>query len=196
MTDKQGDAQVAAVLERHVQEFFAGHSVKTAFYDLGDGHRGMVRDLRILEVGPGPRGSWWTYVTVGCWSRANHQGHGLEFLMMAPTSDPRFADVLAMTAFYHCGPTPHLLDLGHSVPLGEPWTPGSTCEHLLVSLPYLHGPDLELCALPNGHARLLWLLPVAESEIAFRREHGTEALEQLFDEAEINPVDPRRAAVV
>ncbi|MGW3241618.1 suppressor of fused domain protein [Streptomyces sp. NPDC001070] len=53
-----------------------------------------------------------------------------------------------------------------------------------------------LCALPGGHARLLWLLPVTASEIAFRRKHGTEALEQLFDEAEINPVDPRRPAVL
>lgn len=187
----------AEALDRHVRQFFAGHSVGTAHYDLGDGRRGMARDLRILEVGPGPRGNLWTYVTVGCWARAHHQGHGLEFIMTAPVSDPRFADVLAMTAFYHCGgPEPHRLDLGHSLPMGEPWTPGSTCEYLLVSLPYLHGPDLERCALPDGHARLLWLLPVTESEIAFRRKHGTEALEQLFDEAEINPVDPRRPAVV
>ncbi|MFI0357182.1 suppressor of fused domain protein [Actinomadura sp. 9N407] len=65
-----------------------------------------------------------------------------------------------------------------------------------MSLTYLHGPALERCALPNGHqARFLWLLPVTASEIAFRRTHGTEALEQLFDQAGIDPVDPDRAAV-
>ncbi|WP_284440312.1 suppressor of fused domain protein [Streptomyces vilmorinianum] len=74
--------------------------------------------------------------------------------------------------------------------------PGSACTHLLVSLPYLHGPDLEHCPLPGGgHARFLWLLPVTDSEIAYRRAHGTEALERLFDEAGVNPVDPRRAPV-
>lgn len=38
----------AEALDRHVRQFFAGHSVGTAHYDLGDGSRGMVRDLRIL----------------------------------------------------------------------------------------------------------------------------------------------------
>lgn len=188
---------VAGALDRHVRDFFDGHSVETAFYDLGNGTRGMVGGMRIMEIGPGPRGNFWTYVTAGCWERANHHGHGLEFVLTAPVSHPRFADVLSMTAYYHCGgAAPHTLDLGHSVPLGEPVTPGSTCEHLLVSLPYLHGPDLEMCALPNGHARLLWLQPVTASEIAFRREHGTEALEQLFEDAGIDPVDLGRPAVV
>ncbi|MFE5519143.1 suppressor of fused domain protein [Streptomyces virginiae] len=97
-------------------------------------------------------------------------------------------------ANYHCGG--HQLDLEHSVPIGEPWVPGSTCDHLLISLPYLHGPDLEHCPLPGGHARILWTLPVTAAEIGFRRRQGHEALEQLFDEAEINPIDPFRASVV
>jgi hypothetical protein len=74
--------------------------------------------------------------------------------------------------------------------------PNSACDHLLVSLPYLHGPDLEHCSLRDGHARLLWILPVTGSEIAFRRENGHEALEVLFDEAEIDPIDPHRASVI
>lgn len=61
-----------------------------------------------------------------------------------------------------------------------------------ISLPYLHGPDLEHCPLPNGHARILWALPVTAAEMAYRREHGHEALEQLFDEHAITPTDPRR----
>lgn len=117
--------------------------------------------------------------------------------LTAPVPDPRFADLIAMTAHYHCGPRHgHLLDVGHSLPVGEPWVPGSACDHILVSLPYLHGPDLEVCHLPGGHARLLWLLPVTSSEIAFRREHGTEALERRFDEAGIRPLDLHRAPVV
>ncbi|MER6434349.1 suppressor of fused domain protein [Streptomyces sp900105245] len=80
------------------------------------------------------------------------------------------------------------------MPIGEPWVPGSTCDHLLISLPYLHGPDLEHCPLPGGHARILWTLPVTTAEIEFRRCHGHEALEQLLDEAEIIPTDPFRAS--
>ncbi|WP_367325969.1 suppressor of fused domain protein [Streptomyces sp. HUAS ZL42] len=120
-------------------------------------------------------------------------GHGLEFVMTAHVRDQRFIDLMAMIAYYHCGG--HRLDLEHSMPIGEPWVPGSTCDHLLISLPYLHGPDLEHCPLPGGHARILWTLPVTTAEIEFRRRHGHEALEQLFDEAEIIPTDPFRSSV-
>jgi hypothetical protein len=41
--------------------------------------------------------------------------------------------------------------------------------------------------LPGGHARILWTLSVTTAETEFRRQHGHEALEQLFDEAEITP---------
>ncbi|WP_308429110.1 suppressor of fused domain protein [Streptomyces brasiliensis] len=66
---------------------------------------------------------------------------------------------------------------------------------MLISLPSLHGPDLEHCPVSGGHARILWTLPVTTAEIEFRRRHGHKALEQLFDEAEIIPTDPFRASV-
>lgn len=113
--------------------------------------------------------------------------------MTAHVRDQRFIDLMAMIAYYHCGG--HRLDLEHSMPIGEPWVPGSTCDHLLISPPYLHGPDLEHCSVPGGHARILWTLPVTTAEIEFRRRHGHEALERLFDEAEIIPTDPFRASV-
>ncbi|MEU5149868.1 suppressor of fused domain protein [Streptomyces yangpuensis] len=43
---------------------------------------------------------------------------------------------------------------------------------------------------------MLWTLPVTSAEIEFRRSHGHEALERLFDEAGIVPTDPYRASVV
>ncbi|WP_438817629.1 suppressor of fused domain protein [Streptomyces finlayi] len=187
-------------MENHVRSFFAGHSTARVDYDLGRGTRGSTSGLHILEVSPGPRADSWTYATAGAsLPSANAAGagrQGLEFVLSAPARDPRFADLLAMTAFYHRGPEPHPLDVGHSVPIGEAWLPGSACDHFLVSLPYLHGPALENCTLPHGHhARFLWLMPVTSSEIAYRRTHGTEALEQLLDAAAVNPVDPRRASV-
>ncbi|MEV0716570.1 suppressor of fused domain protein [Asanoa sp. NPDC050611] len=178
--------------EAHVRRFFAGHEVEVVAYDLGFRRRRKVPDFRVMVVGPGPRESRWSYVSAGCWSAVNHDGHGLEFVMTSAHREPRVVDLLAMTAYYHSS---HRLDHWHTLPIGEPWLPGSTCDHLLVSLPYLHGPDLERCDLPDGHARLLWLLPITASEKTFRREHGTEALEQRFDDAAIDPTDPARAPV-
>lgn len=51
------------------------------------------------------------------------------------------------------------------------------------------------CPVREGHARILWTLPVTTAEIEFRRRHGHEALELLFDEVEIIPTDPFRAPV-
>ncbi|MBF9071366.1 suppressor of fused domain protein [Streptacidiphilus fuscans] len=186
--------QAIAGVESHVRDFFAGHGqVQAHDYDLGPGRREAVPGLRVIAASPGPRANAWTYVTAGCWSMVEKNGHGLEFALTAPAGDVSFVDLLAKIAYYHAG---HHLDLEHSMPIGEPWMPGSSCDHLLISLPYMHGPDLERCPLPNGHARILWALPVTAAEIAYRREHGHEALEQLFDEHEIEPTDPKRASVV
>jgi hypothetical protein len=186
----------ALAVEAHLRAYFAGHEIRETDYDLGDGSRGTVPQLRLLEIGPGPRMPAWTYATVGCWAmNVKPGGHGLEFVMHAPVRDPRFADVLAMIAHYHESSEVEL-DLWHSLALGEPWTPGSTCEYILISLPYLHGPELEECRVPDGHARVLWLLPITEAEIAFRRERGTDALEQRFEDAQVNYLDPRRPSVV
>ncbi|MFJ7175222.1 suppressor of fused domain protein [Streptomyces massasporeus] len=183
----------AEAVESHVRVFFEGHSVEVVDYDLGPERRQVAPHLRILVVGPGPRSDSWAYVTAGCWAAMEKDGHGLEFVMTAHVRDQRFIELMAMIAYYHCGA--HQLDLEHSMQIGEPWVPGSTCDHLLISLPYLHGPDLEHCAVPGGHARILWTLPVTTAEIEFRRRHGHEALEQLYDEAEIIPTDPFRASV-
>lgn len=181
-------------VESHVREFFEGHAVEVLVGGLGPDRRDVVPDLRVLVVGPGPRGDSWAYVTAGCWAPMQKNGHGLEFIMTAHVRDQRFIDLMAMIAYYHC--EGHQLGLEHSMAIGEPWVPGSACDHLLISLPYLHGPDLEHCPLPSGHARILWALPVTAAEIEFRRREGHQALEQLFDEAEIIPTDPFRASVV
>ncbi|MGW2727888.1 suppressor of fused domain protein [Streptomyces sp. NPDC001494] len=182
----------AEAVESHVRAFFMGHTVEVVDYDLGSDRREVVPDLRVLVVEPGPRSDSWAFVTAGCWASMERHGRGLEFVMTAHVRDQRFIELMAMIAYYHCGG--HQLDLEHSMPIGEPWVPGSTCDHLLISLPYLHGPDLEHCPLPGGHARILRTLPVTTAEIEFRRRHGHEALEQLLDEAEIIPTDPFRTS--
>ncbi|MGW5354238.1 suppressor of fused domain protein [Streptomyces sp. NPDC004031] len=187
----RGRRAVAGV-EAHVRDFFTGHAITVGDHDLGPGRRESVPGLRIVTVGPGPRADSWAYVTAGCWSTVETDGEGIEFVLTAPVRDERFADLLAMTAYYHAV---HHLDVEHGLPIGEPWLPGSLCDHLLISLPYLHGPGLEHCPLPDGRARVLWVLPVTAAEMAYRREHGHEALERIFDEQAIVPTDPRRPSV-
>jgi hypothetical protein len=125
----------------------------------------------------------------------SEDGHGLEFLMSAPHRTDRIVELLTIAAYYHCGPLNQRLDLGHTSPIGEPWLPGSACDHFLVSLPYPYGPDLEWCEWPEGRAQHLWLLPITRAERDLKVSEGLEALEDRLDRAAVDPTDPKRRSV-
>ena len=152
--------------------------------------------MYVHEFEPGPRSAAWTYASVGLWSATHTEdGHGLEFFMLAPGQDNRLVELLTLAAFFHAGPESQRLDVGHTVPIGEPWLRGSLCNHLLVSLPYTFGPELEWAEWEGGHARHLWLLPITEAEREFKVEFGREALEQRLEDAAVVPTDPQRRSV-
>ncbi|MDP3237945.1 MAG: suppressor of fused domain protein [Myxococcales bacterium] len=116
----------------------------------------------------------------------------LELHLMAEHAQPGLVELLTVVAHYHR--TGHRLGLGHSVNFGRPWLVGATASFGLISLPYLDGPDLEWSAEPR--IRFLWLLPITEREREFKKAHGTEALEQRFEEAELDYLNPNRNSVV
>jgi hypothetical protein len=87
------------------------------------------------------------------------------------------------------------LGLGHTLPIGEPWLPGSNCDHLLVSLPYPWGPDLETCHVGDRHVDFLWLLPITRAEHDLKIASGLEALESLFEERGLRYWDAHRPSV-
>ncbi len=148
----------------------------------------------VLE--PGPRTGLWAYVSVGAHLVAD-SGERLEFLLLAPHPDDSFVELVTMTAYYHADPDRSFrLGVGHTVPIGRPWIPGSQCCHLLVSLPYPLGPELERAQDSSGPVRILWLLPITDQERAFKKDNGLEALEQRFDSARLEYWVPDRASVV
>ena|SRR5947209_4715079 len=63
-------------------------------------------------------------------------------------------------------------------------------------LPYIDGPTLEWLGTPRQSVRFLWLIPITGVERNVKIEAGLEALEQAFERASFNYLDPRRASVV
>jgi hypothetical protein len=181
-----------ALLE-HLRAYFAGRDVGILAPAAGPIHD-LVPALHVLTVDPaqGRR----LYTTAGVWDATQNDGHGLEFVLHAPRADDRHVETLTMAAYYHATGGDYTLGLGHTVPIGRPWIPGSMCDHLLVSLPYPWEPELETCIFPDGRIRVLWLLPITEQEKIFRHSHDLEALEQRLEAAAIIPTDPRRPSVV
>jgi hypothetical protein len=150
----------------------------------------LPADFAVLRFPPRPGRTMWTYAT-RCMSQAADQAP-LELHLFSPRADDGLAELLVVTAHYHR--TGSALGLHHSVDFGRPWLDDSICDHGLVSLPYLDGPPLENLVAASTAVRFLWLVPVTASELAYRRAHGTEALEARFEQARFNYLDPARPA--
>jgi hypothetical protein len=168
-------------LERHYRNFFAGHEAEA--FECPEGPlAGIAPWLRVLRFGPGPRTGLWSYVSLGAHGLNGIDGQGLEFVVLADEPDPGLVELLAMTAYFsHTAK----FGVGHTVPIGRPWREGSKCDELLLALPYPLGPELEEADLGDRQVRVLWLLPITRSESRYRHANDLEALESLFDEAEI-----------
>lgn len=176
---------------RHIRWYFDGHSIELQNWD--EQHvLERLGHLAIVKVQPGPRIDLWTYVSIGA-SSVFHEGHGNEFCVIAREPSPEHCLLIAMTAYYHAR---EHLGIGHTVPIGGPWTPGSVLTHTLISRPYPFGPELEMCEVAGGHVQILWELPISEAEKEFAVRNGWEALEQRFEDVRLEYWNPLRRSVV
>ncbi len=145
-----------------------------------------------LELATFRRSPLLTYATLSM--SASIEPH-LELYLVAPFASDALVELLAMVSLFHRAD--HALSLGHTVDIGRPWLPGSPSTCLLVSLPYLDGRAIETCTLSTGASvRCLWLVPITAAERAFKREHGTDALEKRLEAAQVAFADPERPSVI
>ncbi len=184
-----GDPSYSNAIELH---YVAAWSLPVDRVRLMDGNiAALPPEFQVLVV---PRSPEMTAYATRCMSQPDDPER-LELYIVTRPSDEALSDVvevLTSVAHYHRTGSP--LALGHTVNLGRPWLPGSTCTHGLVSLPYLDGPGLEWMEEPK--VRFLWLIPITEAELAFKKLHGMEALEEKFEETRFDFLDPRRRSVV
>ena len=148
--------------------------------------------FRVLLFAPSPGRNAWTYATE-CMSM-RHDANPIELHMLAPEPNDGIVELLAVTAHYHRTET--WLGLGHSVNFGRPWWDRSSCDHGLISLPYLDGPKLEWLVADEFRARFLWLIPITSSEVEFKRTQGLEKLERRFEQMGLDYLNPVRPSVV
>jgi hypothetical protein len=183
---------VCGAVETHVRLFFADRQIDVLTWPIGP----IVDQnphFRVLRIAPGSQADVWTYVSVGGWAATAEHNHGLEFVLCTATPEERAVELLAMTVYYHRGGK---LGVGHTVPVGEPWLPGSVCDHLLLSLPYPFGRDLQTCHVGDRHVEVLWLLPISAAERAWKVSAGLEALETRFEQLGLQYWQADRASLV
>ncbi|MCL9780965.1 suppressor of fused domain protein [Vibrio sp. S4M6] len=176
----------------HYCDFFQGHE-----HEIFSWYAGPVLEaipqFRVFRASPGSEIDLWVYGTIGVSSIEHPDSGRLEFVMLSDEENPRCVELLAMVAYYH---QTRNVKLGFSLSIGQPWISNSMCDHLLLSLPYPFGPDLEICNLKDGHAHVYWLLPITENESAYKVKHGLDALEGIFEEQELSYWEVDRKSVV
>jgi hypothetical protein len=118
----------------------------------------------------------------------------IELHMFSPHFSDEITELLVVTAHYHH--TGSRLDLGHSINFGRPWLDNSNCRYCFISLPYLDGPSLENLSIGLSNVKFYWLIPVTASEVDYKKEYGVEALEERFDVAKFDYINPHRSSVI
>jgi hypothetical protein len=185
------DAQAA--IEAHLRHGFPGQRVVVQGWRTD---AMSAPHVRVLRVDPETRGGLWLHVSSGASLPAEgapKTTEGSEFVLVTPFKTLRAVELLAMVVYFH---GVEELSVGDTVSVGEPWLPGSSCGHLLVSNPYLLADELWRLALPGRTVHFRWVIPITAKERAYAVERGLDALEQRFEEAGLEYWDPHRASVV
>lgn len=188
------DSYVRSLVLEHVQKFWPNSAVFKEQWEKGPIHEN-VPGFQILKVVSQTPGRPIIYVTNGCFIVEPTQHIRHEFFLISPKDELQHVETLTMLANFHADKR-YRLDVGSVVSIGDPWMSGSTCDHLLISIPYPYGPKLEWLKLADVCVRFLWALPITAREAGFLELNGLEALEQKFEAAKVDYINPLRASVV
>ncbi|MBV6427459.1 MAG: hypothetical protein KIPDCIKN_01977 [Haliscomenobacter sp.] len=159
--------------------------------------KGPINELpfsfRILEFPPDKQRRFWTYATCGLSDAIS--ANPLELHIFSSDEDKLLIELLTVVAHFHTT-NPNKLGLWHTINFGKPWKLHSNCDHGLISLPYLDGPNFESLWIGGKLIKFYWLVPITPQELAYKKTFGIEALEILFEEKRFNYLDPERASVI
>ena len=71
-----------------------------------------------------------------------------------------------------------------------------TMSHAFSVDPFVWGGEFDTLTLPSKTVAFLQLVPISGSEFAFLRDNGSDALEAMFEQKQIDVFDITRAPVV
>jgi Suppressor of fused protein (SUFU) len=177
-------SQTTKNVAQHLEEVFGDRVMSTRTFEKGP-MATSAPSFHVLEFSALELDGYWIYATVGC---SDLREPRYEFVLCTPGQLERGVELVTMAAWHHWK---EVLGVGHTLPIGEPWIPGATCDSLLVSKPHPFGPGLEHV---DDITRVLWLLPITPDERRFKIANGLEALEEVFDQ-QLEFWRPRRPSV-
>lgn len=178
-------------LTRHYEKYF-GVTGKRLLLREGPVTK-LNADFFVLEVPPNDIHQMFCYCTVGM-SVDRQNDKLIELFIYSPKADEKLVELLTVCASYHKNDVP--LNLHHTVNIGQAWLDNSACDYGFISLPYLDGENLEIFTFADKTVHCYWFIPITENERDYKMDNGSEALEQLFEDKQLDYLNPHRASLV
>jgi hypothetical protein len=178
-------------LREHYETYF-GKSGQRHTYDEGPREK-LNPDFFVLEIPPNERQNMFCYCTVGM-SVDRSDENLIELILYSPKKDKSLIMLMTVCASYHRNVLP--LNIHHTVNIGQSWLEDSKCDHGFISLPYLDGQALEIFKFRDKEIHCYWFIPITEQERDYKIENGCEALEQLFEDKELDYLNPNRQSLI
>ncbi len=176
--------------------FSVGQAAKPEMRRYGDEDDKSTVDL--LSCADSPLKGVTAYGTVRLSDHAlsNASDLRVEIIGAFPTALPDFANVMATCAFNVINDgAPLWPGVIHGQAMGL-YDLSTTLRHVMFVSPFLWGERPETLKLPGRTVAWLMAVPITEAERAYAAEHGSNALEQLFEREDINIFDANRPSVV
>jgi len=179
--------------EKIIAHYVANWGSEPKIYLWGKGPiQKLYYQFRVLEFPPATNTDMWKYATV--FMSGDENGYPIELFVFSSKQDHSLVELLFAVGYYH--QNTHKLSLNDSVNFGRGWQGASVCNYGFISLPYIGGPDLETLKIEGEEIKFYWLIPVTEQEVEYRKSHGTDALEDMFEEKGLDYINPGRASLI
>jgi hypothetical protein len=186
------NGDVYAALDHHVSAFWPNNTQEAFTWDKGP-ISDRIPGFHVRRVTPNAATEPWVYVSIGASTVVNKYGN--EYFILSPIESARHIETLAMVAHFQSFEA-HTAGVGDTLNIGHPWLHDSPFDHLVVTMPYPYGPNLEIAPKSANDARFLWLVPISAAEAEFIRNSGFDRFEDLIEESEVDVIDPHRRDLV
>ncbi|KMM62613.1 hypothetical protein ACH95_05370 [Bacillus glycinifermentans] len=184
------------VIAKTVLKALGGTPKVTKYWD--DNHHNSVD---ILSVDDRPEEGITSFATLGLSDYSiDYEVNGkplcIEILGAIDSSSEIFANVLSTCAFnvinsnFTCAPGAIFRDVI------KMYDQNTEMEHVLFVPPFLWEDGLESLEFSSKNATWLLAIPISEEEYLFARENGSEKLEELLEEQQIDIFDIKRKSVI
>lgn len=182
----------------HYQKFWGTSATITEFNPQDDV---SPTPICVAEFAPDSEDQDWVYATVGAsrmeipLSATHNTIPRLELFLYSRQQQPELARFLAGLATY---PFVHqtFLSRGDTIRGTKPILSESGLADVLLTYPYFEADGFGIIHCNDKtHTYMVWVIPIYPSERQFIREHGWNALEDLFNENETDTSDFYRQPV-